>query len=145
MKKIKQLTIITAMFALVLPTVILADSIPIPESFSVRGNVVIDGENAPIGTVILVEESNEEIANTTVGIAGKYLVEISTENIGKTLTYKVDKTFTTSEVAVTVVNSNPSYQEINLSVTTTELNPASPYCGDGNCDVNETCSSCSID
>ena len=88
MKKIKQLIIITAIFALTLPTVILADSIP--ESFSVRGNVTTDGQDTEIGTIISVEKDNKEIAVTTVTIEGKYLVEISAENAGETLIYKID-------------------------------------------------------
>lgn len=88
MRKIKQLIIATAAFLLVLPPTAMAEAIP--ESFSARGNVTINGEAAPAGTVISVENDAKKIAATTVTIAGKYLAEIPAENAGKILIYKTD-------------------------------------------------------
>ncbi|MDP3043455.1 MAG: hypothetical protein Q8N21_03560 [bacterium] len=96
MRKMKQLIIATALFALILPTAALA---AIPESFSVRGNVIISGEDAPIGTVITVENDSKTIAATTVTVKGKYLAEIPKENIEKTLTYKIDGFPSISQIA----------------------------------------------
>ncbi|MCK5320313.1 hypothetical protein KAJ61_02915 [Candidatus Parcubacteria bacterium] len=117
MKKIKQLAIITVIFALVLPTAILAD---IPESFSVRGNITIDGEDAPVGVIISVEKDNQNIANTIVTFEGKYLVAISAENIGETLAYKIDGFSSISEDANP--EGNPSSQTIDLAFATVQDN-----------------------
>jgi len=127
MKKIKQLIIITAIFALTLPTVILANSIP--ESFSVRGNVTTDGQDTEIGTIISVEKDNKEIAVTTVTIEGKYLVEISAENTGETLIYKIDGFPFISEY--TNPTGTPLSQNIDLVFATVKAKPASPGGGSG--------------
>ncbi len=106
------------MFALVLPTAIFAAK---PKSFSIRGNITIDGKNAPINTIISVEEDSQKIAVTTVTIEGKCLITISTKNIGKTLVYKIDGLPSISKVANP--EGDQSSQTINLAFTTAEQDP----------------------
>ena len=144
MKKLKQLITITAISVLALPAVILANSIP--ESFSVRGNVTMDGQDAAVGTIISVEKDNKEIAVTTVTIEGRYLVEISAENTRETLIYKIDGfPFISKDTNPTGI---PLSQNIDLVFIIADSNPDPDpvvYCGDGICNEDETCSTCSTD
>ena len=123
-KKIKQFTIATLMFVLVLPTVVLATDNDNPPTMAllVYGNVTIDGHQAPNGTAIIIENNNVEIFNTTVNNDGKYFAEIPAENAGDILTYKVNGT-----VAAQKECANPYVipnNEINLAVPTPTATPA---------------------
>lgn len=119
MRKIKQLIIATAAFLLVLPPTAMAEAIP--ESFSARGNVTINGKAAPAGTVISVENDAKKIAATTVTIAGKYLAEIPAENAGKILIYKTDGFPSISQAANPA--GIPLSQNIDLAFATPTPTP----------------------
>lgn len=120
MRKIKQLIIATVAFLLVLPPTAMAEE-AIPESFSARGNVTINGEAAPAGTVISVENDAKKIAATTVTIAGKYLAEIPAENAGKILIYKTDGFPSISQAANPA--GIPLSQNIDLAFATPTTTP----------------------
>lgn len=112
MKKIKQLIIITAMFALILPTAILAESPPMSlmPPIIVYGTVTIDGDIASNGTVLVVGVS------ANIGSDGKYSIKVPFENNGEKLTFKVNGNIA---VANPETVNTPS-SNINLSVTTPE-------------------------
>ena len=91
MQKLKQLLIITAMFALAMPTVILAESPPMSlmPPIIVYGAVTIDGEIASSGTVSVVGVS----ANIESDV--QYSIKVPFEN--NSLTIQPTKvSFTTS-------------------------------------------------
>ena len=113
-KKIKQLVIITAMFALAMPAVILAELPPMPPVI-VSGVVTIDGNIAPGATVSVAGVS------AIVGGDGKYLIQIPSENIdsGVKYTYKVNNIDAVKQEIV-----GPT-QEVNLSITTMAPTPPS--------------------
>ena len=106
-KKIKQLVIITAIFALVLPTVIFATdpSTPSLPPILISGTVTIDNNLASSGTVSVVGV----IAN--IQNDGTYSIIIPYENNNKELIFKVGN----NEIKKTVTGPT---QTINLAFTT---------------------------
>jgi len=112
MRKLKQLTIITAMFALAMPAVILAATPPMSlmPPIIVYGTVTIDGNVALSGTVSVVGVS------ANIESDGQYSIKVPFENNGKELTFKVNGI--TADGNPKTVNTPSS--EINLSITTPE-------------------------
>jgi len=115
MQKIKQLIIITAMFALILPTAILAESPPMSlmPPIIVYGTVTIDDDIASNGTVLVVGVS------ANIGSDGKYSISVPFENSGKELIYKVNGIIA---VATPKIANSPS-GKIDLSITTPTQTP----------------------
>ena len=111
-KKIKQLVIIIAIFALVLPTVIFAANTPTPSlpPILISGTVTIDNNLASNGTVSVVGV----IAN--IQNDGTYSIIIPYENNNKELIFKVGN----NEIKKTVTGPT---QTINLAFTTAEQDP----------------------
>ena len=105
-KKIKQLAIIIAMLALVLPTAMIAESNDAPEiTIFVFGEVKIDGITASCGTV--------SVAGVTAAIGndGKYSVEILSNDVEKE-EYKVNSIIATKEFG----EFTSTWAKINLSI-----------------------------
>ncbi|MCG2690655.1 hypothetical protein L6249_01115 [Candidatus Parcubacteria bacterium] len=112
MQKIKQLIIITAAIALILPIGVLAESPPMSlmPPIIVYGTVTIDGNIASSGTVSAAGVSSN------IGSDGKYSINVPFENAGSILTYKVN-----GAIAAQVVCVNPQITptvHLDLSITT---------------------------
>jgi len=105
MKKIKQLTVLAGLFALILPTAILAESSPVITIF-VFGAVTINGSPASSGTVSV------EGVSASIGSDGKYSIELLSENVEK------DYMVNGNKAAKTLVGSTDVWKKINLTVTT---------------------------
>ena len=105
-KRFKQLIIITVMFVLAMPTVILAEFPPMPPIL-ISGTVTINGNIASSGTVSVAG------VNASVGSDGKYSILLPSENNGKLLTFKVNDKIATSQTV-----TSPT-QEVNLLITAT--------------------------
>lgn len=111
-KKIKQLVIIIAIFALAMPISIFASTPPSPPVY-ISGTAVINRENAS-GKIVLVAG-----VSATVKSDGTYSILIPSENIDSNIEYeyKLD-----GIIAVTQKIENPT-QEVNLSITTADPEP----------------------
>ena len=105
MKKIKQLIVLAGLFALILPTAILAESSPVITIF-VFGAVTINGSPASSGTVSV------EGVSASIGSDGKYSIELLSENVEK------DYMVNGNKAAKTLVGSTDVWKKINLTVTT---------------------------
>ena len=88
--KLQLLTILT-ISVLILPVVVFGQSSPPSIPLLVYGSVTIDGNLAPIGTIITAEIENIEVANTVVTIQGRYSIDVpdGSVNEGKMIKFKV--------------------------------------------------------
>lgn len=77
--------------AFVMPLSALAEGIPaIPVYF--HGNVKINGNVAPVGTVVAAESGSKVIDSYTLEVAGKYFMDISEDDValGSTIYFKIN-------------------------------------------------------
>lgn len=123
MKKIKQILTISSFVALIFPTAILAAPPAIP--LFVYGDVIIDNNNAPVGTSISVEKDGTEIINIITSEEGKYYLEVPAVYSGNSLDYKVN-----DELALSKICADPSIvpsDRIDLEVVLAVTPPSEPY------------------
>ncbi|MFH1232975.1 MAG: hypothetical protein V1651_03905 [Patescibacteria group bacterium] len=90
MQKIKQFIIIVLTLIIATPTVVFAIDNPPSISLAVYGDVKIDNNVAPIGTIISVFNNNIEVARTIISQTGKYFIEVPAKNKEQLLTYKIN-------------------------------------------------------
>lgn len=128
MKKIKQLIITVAMFILAMPAVILAESLPMPSMppIIVSGTVTIDGSIASSGTVSVEGGQITTPITANISDAGKYSIQVPSENGGETLIFKVNNKDAASQIV-----TGPT-KKINLSITTEPAPAPSSGGGSGN-------------
>ena len=125
--KLQLLTILT-ISVLILPMVALGQSPPPSIPLLVYGNVIIDNNPAPIGTIITAEIENIEVANTAVTIQGRYSIDVpdGSANEGKTIKFKViGITNEANQCEDVNITTNPIIN-LDLAVTSPSSPPSSP-------------------
>lgn len=130
MKLKLRLLIALVIAVLVLPLSTLAA--PPSITLYVYGDVIIDGEMAPINTIITAEIEGSEVASSEVlANDGKYFIEIpdGSTNEGKTIVFKVDGVENDSNQLIVVsINTAPSINHdlVITAVAPVTSNPPAP-------------------
>lgn len=94
-----------------LPSMVLAavDPNPAPstgDAYFLYGSLTIDGNAAPVNTLVSVKKNSVEIASTTVSTAGQYVIEnVTGISGGDTLVYEVNNAYTSSQSFVVPANT----------------------------------------
>lgn len=91
---------------------------PLPDHFI--GNVIIDGQNAPIGTEIKVYVNSALESVYSVSEAGKYDLFVTTGSIGNTIEFKIS-----DQLAGSSTRKGGETINLDLSLTTTTTTPPS--------------------
>jgi len=125
--KIKlQLLTILAIFVLVFPAMILAESLPPVPPLLVWGNVSIDDQLAPLDTEILAEIDDVEVAVAIMIREGIYYVGIpdGEANEGKMIIFKVNGIANNLQLECANIDTTPSIN-FDLAIITITTRPCS--------------------
>jgi len=127
MKK-KQLLVTFAVFALVFPLIVLGESSPPPIPLLVYGSVTIDGNSAPIGTIITAEIDDMEVASVQMVSEGVYFIDVpdGQANEGKIVKFKIIGIADDANQCEALNITTDPIINLNLAVTSPSSPPSPP-------------------